>query len=70
MARRYSQRPSTLVGLPPEIPAALDFDVAIAHRALNAEREAREAVGQGADGPIINLDDVKDRDELRKKMRT
>jgi hypothetical protein len=42
VASRYSQRPSSLLGLHPLDPVALDFDTAIAHRALVEESNRHE----------------------------
>lgn len=44
VAKRYGQRPSSLLGIPPDNPVAIDFDVAVMMRGIEAERaSARRA---------------------------
>lgn len=47
-AKRYGQRPSSLIRLPPDDPAALDFDIAVALRAVIEEREELERLKREA----------------------
>ena len=42
-AKRYGQRPSSLIGLPPEDPVALNFDLAILTRGLQEELRVQES---------------------------
>jgi hypothetical protein len=52
VASRYGQRPSSLLGLPLMSPLALDFDSAIAMRAVLEEKRAHdEAREQSAGEP-------------------
>lgn len=56
VAQRYRQRPSRLVGIPPEAVAeALDFDVAIMTRALLDEARRRDAARR-SDPEAVHLD--------------
>lgn len=52
VSKRYGHRPSTLLGLDPNDPVALDLDIAIALRGLYAE----SASGRNEDAPRDSVD--------------
>jgi len=55
VAQRYSQRPSAIMGIPPESPLALDFDVAIMTRATIAELRRAEQMARSEPG-MVHID--------------